>query len=644
MRKIIVSFVLTFILMMGINVYASGVVYYLSNSEMSYFYYDKNNAKTYTVKRGDYIYVTAVLDNDGTSYTLKSGKITLRWDEAALSLVNDNGYYKLVDYSTVTMTGSPTITSNKISFNYTLNESLLSNKSKLFQFKFKILDNAPMGTYRIFQMDGEDSLSCIDNSNTSSVCANSYYTEIRYKVEGSSNNYLKDIRIDNRTISSFSRTTETYTIETEKDKVVIAAFKEDNNATISGDIGEKTLKYGVNSFNITVTSESGGSRTYTLYIKRIDKRSKINTLKTLIISDVKINFTPDVLTYDYTVKNDIKKVTVKATLTDSKSRMSEDYSNKEIALSEGVNKISIKVIAENGDEKVYVVNITRELSSNNTLKEIEINKKVIQVKDSVFNYELEVESDIETISVNATPNDKNSLIKVEKNNKLEVGDNDVRIIVTAPDGSEVAYHVTVTRKRNLSSNSNLKELKIAGYNLSFKPDKYYYDLAIGDEESLQIETVSEDALATIDIEGNSNLINGSIIKINVQAEDGTKTRYFINIEKNARDYLPLVIVLCMVFIVMITVLIIVALKHKKDDNRFDDAFDDYETNNSKTSTKPVRNVVKEVKPASKEEVEEEKVEEPKEETETSSKKTKKEEKETEVNEEEEPKEENKSKK
>ena len=44
---------------------------------------------------------------------------------------------------------------------------------------------------------------------------------------------------------------------------------------------------------------------------------------------------------------------------------------------------------------------------------------------------------------------------------------------------------------------------------------------------------TEDENATVTVEGNKNLVNGSIVKINVKAEDNTVVRYFINIEKDS---------------------------------------------------------------------------------------------------------------
>ena len=576
MRKKLLFCLLTIILLTGINVHAKGLAYYLSNKDMNYYYYDRNNFKTYNVQRGDVFSVVSVIDSVDANYLLKQGKISIRWDDSAFELVNNGSYYNVLDYHNISFIGTPTVSSNKISFRYNVNANIPNGKSKLFQFNFRVLNNAKTGVYKIYQMDDEDSLICLDNADNTKpqfTCANSYYTEIKYNIEGSHNNYLKNITIDSNQIDGFKMNTFSYNIETEKEKVTIAFTKDDERATVSGDYGTKSLNYGINTFNITVTSESGKKAVYTLNIKRIDTRSKINSLSKLDITDSNINFSPDVLVYDCTVKNEIKEITIKALPTDSKSIMSEDYTNKKILLSEGVNRITIKVTAENGDEKTYVVNITRELSGNNTLKRIEINNRTIEVKENVFNYTYEVNSDVETVTINALPNEKKSIVKIEKEAKLVEGENDIRIVVTAPNGNEVSYHLVVTRKRKLSANSVLSSLDIKDYELNFRKDKFYYDLKINDEDSLQIDAKPEDQTAIVEIEGNRYLINGSIIKINVKAEDGTYTRYFINIEKSAHNYVPIVIILCLLCLTVIMIIIILSSKKKKMDDKLNEALD-----------------------------------------------------------------------
>ncbi len=84
--------------------------------------------------------------------------------------------------------------------------------------------------------------------------------------------------------------------------------------------------------------------------------SSNNNLKSLVIEG--FTFTPDfskeVLEYNLEVPNGTEKVKISGEAEDSKS---EIQGLGDISLSEGANKVEIKVIAENGNEKIYVINI-----------------------------------------------------------------------------------------------------------------------------------------------------------------------------------------------------------------------------------------------------------------------------------------------
>ena len=65
---------LIFIIFITFNVKADNIGYYLSNSELNYNYDSAPNE--IKVKRGDYIYVTAVInDVQGNNYKLKDGRV-----------------------------------------------------------------------------------------------------------------------------------------------------------------------------------------------------------------------------------------------------------------------------------------------------------------------------------------------------------------------------------------------------------------------------------------------------------------------------------------------------------------------------------------------------------------------------------------
>jgi len=82
-----------------------------------------------------------------------------------------------------------------------------------------------------------------------------------------------------------------------------------------------------------------------------------NYLKSLSIDgyDISPVFNKDTTEYSSVVPNGTEKVKVNASVEDSTAKVS---GTGEISVSEGVNKIEVKVTAENGNVKTYVINVT----------------------------------------------------------------------------------------------------------------------------------------------------------------------------------------------------------------------------------------------------------------------------------------------
>lgn len=569
---------LILILLLGITftVKAENINYYLSNSAQNYEYVDKNSNKAVNIKRGDIITITAVINNKDNSSDLKinNGKLTIRWDDKYLVLLETNGRYYNETISDVNglLINSANKVNNRITITgITSTGYLKSGINKLIDFKFKVLNDAPASNTKIYQMDGEANIELINSSQVKLNYEN-LYSEIKYNVTKSTVNSLSMIKIDNHELDYFNEDTLEYdiTVESNVEKINITAIKQDNKSVVIGDIGEKKLSYGINKLTIDVISESGVKKSYKLNVEREDLRSNINTLKTLSISTGDIKFKPDVLEYNINVANDINKITIKSSLTDTKSRYIEDYQNREIELIEGSNKIEIKIMSEKGDIKIYTLNINRALSGNNSLKSLKINDEKIKLVENEFIYNVSFENDVDRITIDAVTNDSKAIVKVEDVYELQVGINEFNIKVVAPNGKEASYIINVTRKKLLSKDSLLTNIKIKGYNLEFNQNVRVYNLRIKDEDSLEITTFKEEENATIEIEGNKDLINGSIIKINVKAEDGTFTRYFINIEKGQKGISPVIIILIVLLILLAgCVGTIIYRKKKKEKNDFD---------------------------------------------------------------------------
>ena len=89
-----------------------------------------------------------------------------------------------------------------------------------------------------------------------------------------------------------------------------------------------------------------------------DNLDTTNTLDSITVSDCTLDpvFNSATTEYSCTVKNNVTSVTVNATATSSKAKV-RGLGTKELSV--GANTLPIRVIAEDGSEKIYNVNVTR---------------------------------------------------------------------------------------------------------------------------------------------------------------------------------------------------------------------------------------------------------------------------------------------
>ena len=100
-----------------------------------------------------------------------------------------------------------------------------------------------------------------------------------------------------------------------------------------------------------------------------DNLDTTNTLDSITVSDCTLDpvFNNATTEYSCTVKNNVTTVNVNATATSSKSKV-RGLGTK--SLSVGVNTLPIRVIAEDGSEKIYNVNVTRKAGATSLKNEI----------------------------------------------------------------------------------------------------------------------------------------------------------------------------------------------------------------------------------------------------------------------------------
>lgn len=255
-------------------------------------------------------------------------------------------------------------------------------------------------------------------------------------------NTLKSLTVSNTKIKYNNSIDYTDTVEGDIEKVKIEAVATDETATITG-VGEKKLEYCLNNFEVVVTAENGSKKTYTIKITRKDERSSDATLKSLLVGDIEIELDSSNTTYALTVKSDVELIELIAISTNSKATIS-GLGNK--TLKTGLNTFEIKVVAENKEEKVYTLNITRvDDSMDNTLKSLEVSDTNINYNGNDV-YNASVNYNITKVTVEAIANSSKALVTGNGSYDLVVGKNEIEIKVVASSGDEKIYTINVTRE------------------------------------------------------------------------------------------------------------------------------------------------------------------------------------------------------
>ena len=339
-----------------------------------------------------------------------------------------------------------------------------------------------------------------DNTNIESVDINDKNVTIRVK---SNVNTLSSLKVkEGNYLSNFDSNKSEYSFNYDKNSITFTGTLTDSSAKVNG-LKSYDLKYGNNVINIEVISESGIRRVYKINVNRLDNRDKTNTLDTLTITDYKLNpeFNKNTTSYKLSVPSTTSKITINSTLTSNKSSYVGGYGNrsrnnylKELSVSsgefkfnkktteyaltvknevesinvsgstednkskvtgfgnyklkEGVNTINIKVTAENGSSKNYVLKVTRivksnEVVPNNYLKSLSIKNYQINFDKDIVLYNITIENE-KSLEFTYETESKDSSVIINGNENLKNG-SVITLIVTAVDGSTREYKFNISK-------------------------------------------------------------------------------------------------------------------------------------------------------------------------------------------------------
>lgn len=446
--------------------------------------------------------------------------------------------------------------------------------------KFKVSDNASYGNKQI-------TIKGYDTERESS-----------FNLEVLSNNSsLRNLTVGGIDFS-FSPKQLNYSLKTSKDSISINATLMDTNSKFKEGYGPRTvdLNYGKNTVQVVVIAQNGSTTIYTINIERLDQRSSNNNLKELKVSEGVLSpkFNKNVLSYNVSVSNNVKNLTIEAKKEVESSQYQEGYGPRTIDLVNGLTTVTIQVVSETGITKTYTLNIVRvDKSSNNFLKGLKVIGTEFNFDKNIYEYNVNVLYNVLETQIIAVPEDNKTKVEVIGNRSLLIGANDFTINCIAENGSVLTYKVRVNRLeegRELSKNNYLSELVISGYNIDFNKEVENYKVKIKQEDRLSISYTAEDKNSQIQVEGNNALKNGSIIKITVKSESGLAKVYSIEIVKDEEKSGNLLYIILGLIAILLLLLFLFRKKifKKKEDQIISSDYDILNklVLNKETETKP----------------------------------------------------------
>jgi hypothetical protein len=277
--------------------------------------------------------------------------------------------------------------------------------------------------------------------------------------------------------------------------------------------------------------------------------SDVATLSNLTVNAGKLSpeFHPDTLSYTVSVGNTFDSIMLTATKTDADATVAGDGRK---ALTVGENTFTVVVTAENTlNNLTYTVKVIRRapsVSSNATLSSLTVSVGELspEFHPDALTYTVSVGNDATSITLTATQADEEATVGGAGTKSLQVGTNIFAITVTAGNGAELIYTVTVTRAA--SSDATLSNLAVSVGELSpaFSSGVLSYAVSVDNAtEAITLTATPAHSSATVAGDGAKALAVGeNTFGVVVTAEDDTtELTYTVTVTRAAAVVSPPVI-------------------------------------------------------------------------------------------------------
>ena len=438
----------------------------------------------------------------------------------------------------------------------------------------------PSGQARTITLNGAGSSTPITIIVTAQNATQKTYLVAVQRATLGGNNNLQSLTVSPGTFfPAFDASTTSYFVNVDSTvtKVSVKATLQDAQASMtvngqgtpSGQARTITLNGAGSSTPITiiVTAPNGASKPYSVAVQR-EALGGNNNLQSLTVSPGTFfpAFNASTTSYFVNVGSTVNSVTVTASLQDTNASMEVNGQGtlsgqaRTITLNgAGSNTpITIIVTAPNGASKTYSVAVQRAaFGGNNNLQSLTVSPGTFfpAFDASTTSDFVNVDSTVANVTVTAQAQDAGATVSINGQTTmtglfvtLEAAGTPtiITIIVTAPNGAQKTYPVTVNRLAIvLSGNNNLSALDVSAGALApaFNATTIGYDvLALNTPASTTVTATVADSTATLTINDSPAtsgvpsapiaLVGGGVanpIFIIVTAEDGTPKTYTVNI-------------------------------------------------------------------------------------------------------------------
>lgn len=173
-------------------------------------------------------------------------------------------------------------------------------------------------------------------------------------------------------------------------------------------------------------------------------------------------FNKNITQYLLIVDKNVNDINVIATPEDYNAKVNIS-GNKNLQI--GNNKIVITVTAQNGSQKIYIIDVTKTENmedANANLESLAFENFTLTPEFSadITNYSIDVDSNIETLNIIAIPEIEDANVTINKPETLNFGENTVEVIVVAKDGiTKKVYTINVNRKSEELVKDDINQVK-----------------------------------------------------------------------------------------------------------------------------------------------------------------------------------------